>query len=79
MDALNFEAALGNDTAAIWVAGWLADGRAVDSLLVKPDPADDDATQVWAQQPFTPETDQAALRARLAVARHDLHTGRWNA
>jgi hypothetical protein len=61
MDALNFEAALGNDTAAIWVAGWLADGRAVDSRI-------EDGT--WCQQPWTPRPDPAALRAQLAVTQH---------
>ena len=62
MDVLNFEAALGNDTAtAVWVAGWLADGRAVDSRT---------EGDTWVQQPWTPRPDPAALRAQLAVTRH---------
>jgi hypothetical protein len=61
MDALEFEPALGNDTAAVWVAGWLADGRAVDSRT-------EDGT--WVAQPWTPRPDPAALRAQLAVTQY---------
>lgn len=63
MTALDFEAALGNGDAATWVAGWLADGRAVDSRT---------EDHIWVQQPFADQVDPAALRAQLAVTRHRL-------
>jgi hypothetical protein len=77
MDALEFEAALGNgeDAAAVWVAGWLADGRAVDSRFVADELL---AADIWVQMPYAPEPDRSGLRALLAAARH-LNAGRWNA